>query len=45
MEVLMAIFVGAALALLLVAVAQHGVDSRPADADRPTHWWPGTPRS
>ena len=21
-----------------------GVDSRPVDADRPTRWWPATPR-
>ena len=31
--------------LLLVAAAFYGVDSRPVDADRPTRWWPGTPRS
>lgn len=32
-------------ALLLLAVAHEGVDSRPADADRATRWWPGTPRN
>lgn len=34
------------LALVLVAVlaAWWGVDSRPLDADRPTPWWPATPR-
>jgi hypothetical protein len=45
MEVLMTVLVTLAIALLLVAVAREGVDSRPADADRATHWWPGTPRS
>jgi hypothetical protein len=45
MEVLMTVLVTLAIALLLVVVAQEGVDSRPADADRATHWWPGTPRS
>ena len=36
--------------LLLVAATNWGVDSRPgfdsnrADLERPTRWWPGTPR-
>jgi hypothetical protein len=41
MEVLMTILLGVLLAML---AAQWGVDSRPVDADRPTHWWPATPR-
>ena len=32
------------LVLLLIGAAFYGVDSRPVDADRPTQWWPGTPR-
>ncbi len=34
------------LVLLLVALAAAawGADSRPLDADRPTRWWPATPR-
>ncbi len=34
------------LVLVLVALlaAGYGVDSRPVDADRPTRWWPATPR-
>ncbi len=32
-----------ALAIGLLATV-GGVDSRPVDADRPTRWWPATPR-
>jgi len=32
-----------ALVLGLLATV-CGVDSRPVDADRPTRWWPATPR-
>lgn len=45
----MAIMLGAlitglfALAIGLLATV-GGVDSRPVDADRPTRWWPATPR-
>lgn len=45
----MAIILGAAitglfaLAIGLLAMA-GGVDSRPVDADRPTRWFPATPR-
>jgi hypothetical protein len=45
MEALMTVLVTVAIALLLLAVAHEGVDSRPADADRATRWWPGTPRN
>jgi hypothetical protein len=41
MEVLMAILAALALALL---AAKWGVDSRLLDAERPTEWWPATPR-
>ena len=41
MEVLMTLLV--ALAMVVLA-AKWGVDSRPLDADRPTRWWPATPR-
>jgi len=41
MEVLMAVLV---IVLLVLLSARWGVDSRPADADRPTSWWPATPR-
>jgi len=30
--------------LLAMLAAKWGVDSRPLDADRPTRWWPATPR-
>ena len=33
------------IAVLLICVARWGVDSRPADADRTTRWWAGTPRN
>lgn len=32
------------LALLVMCAAKWAVDSRPVDADRPTQWWPATPR-
>jgi hypothetical protein len=34
------------LLMLLLAIAAQlwGEDSRPTDSDRPTRWWPGTPR-
>jgi hypothetical protein len=41
MEVLMVILL-LALGGLLIAVG--GADSRPQDIERPTHWWPATPR-
>jgi hypothetical protein len=41
MEVLMAVLV---LVLLVMLSARWGADSRPTDADRPTNWWPATPR-
>jgi hypothetical protein len=34
----------ALLVLLAMAADRWGVDSRPADVDRPTRWWPATPR-
>lgn len=34
----------ALLVLLAMTAARWGVDSRPADVDRPTSWWPATPR-
>jgi hypothetical protein len=41
MEVLITVLVTLALAML---AAKWGADSRPVDADRPTRWWPATPR-
>jgi hypothetical protein len=41
MEVLMALLM---LVLLALCAGRWGVDSRPTDADRPTRWWPATPR-
>ena len=41
MEVLMTVLI---LALFVMVAAQWGVDSRPLDTDRPTRWWPATPR-
>jgi len=41
MEVLVALLIAILLALLAV---RWGVDSRPADVDRTTRWWPATPR-
>jgi len=32
------------LAALAMVVATWGVDSRPLDTERPTPWWPATPR-
>jgi hypothetical protein len=40
MEALMTVV----LVLLITGAAFFGVDSRPVDADRPTRWWPSTPR-
>ena len=42
MEVLMAVIL--TLGLFAMCAAQWGVDSRPVDAERPTRWWPATPR-
>jgi hypothetical protein len=41
MEVLMTVLI---LVLLAMGAAKWGVDSRPLDIDRPTRWWPATPR-
>ncbi len=41
MEVLMTVLI---LVLLAMVAAQWGVDSRPLDVERPTRWWPATPR-
>jgi hypothetical protein len=41
MEVLMTVLL---LVLLALLASAWGVDSRPVDADRPTTWWPATPR-
>jgi len=41
MEVLMSLLI---LVLVAMSAARWGADSRPIDADRPTHWWPATPR-
>ena len=41
MEVLMAILV---LTLGALLASRWGVDSRLEDVDRPTPWWPATPR-
>lgn len=41
MELLVTLLV---LVLLAMAADRWGFDSRPADVDRPTHWWPATPR-
>jgi hypothetical protein len=41
MEVLMALLM---LLLLALCAWRWGVDSRPTDTDRPTRWWPATPR-
>lgn len=41
MEVLMSFLL---LVLVALLAAQWGVDSRLVDADRPTRWWPATPR-
>ena len=41
MEVVMTVLVALAMVLL---VAKWGADSRPLDVDRPTPWWPATPR-
>ena len=30
--------------LLVLCAAPWAVDSRPADVERATHWWPATPR-
>jgi len=41
----MEILVSLSLLFLLAVSAQlWGVDSRPADLDRVTRWWPGSPR-
>jgi len=41
----MEILVSLTLLFLLAVSAQlWGVDSRPADLDRVTRWWPGSPR-
>lgn len=34
------------LLMLLLAISAHlwGEDSRPADSDHATRWWPGAPR-
>jgi hypothetical protein len=43
--VLMEAWMLVVLALLVViGAAGWGADSRLTDADRPTRWWPGTPR-
>jgi hypothetical protein len=42
MEVLMTILI---LTALCLAAGFWGADSRPLDVDRPTKWWPATPRS
>jgi hypothetical protein len=41
MEVLMTVLI---LVLLAMLAARWGVDSRPLDIERPTPWWPATPR-
>jgi hypothetical protein len=41
MEALMAVLL---LILLAMLAMRWGVDSRPVDAERPTRWWPATPR-
>jgi hypothetical protein len=41
MDVLMTVLM---LVLLALLAARWGVDSRPLDIDRPTRWWPATPR-
>jgi len=41
MEVLMSLLI---LVLVAMCAARWGADSRPIDADRPTRWWPATPR-
>jgi hypothetical protein len=41
MEVLMSLLI---VVLLVMCAARWGADSRPVDADRPTRWWPATPR-
>jgi hypothetical protein len=42
MEVLIAFLL---LVLLALCAANWAVDSRPVDAERPTRWWPATPRN
>ena len=32
------------LTLLAILAEKFAVDSRPLDVDRPTRWWPATPR-
>ncbi len=41
MEVLITVLI---LVLLATLAAKFGADSRPLDIDRPTRWWPATPR-
>lgn len=38
-----ALILGLALAVLVVASAKFGADSRPADDSRATRWWPADP--
>jgi hypothetical protein len=42
MEVLMTTLL--LMVLLAMLASAWGADSRPVDADRPTRWWPATPR-
>jgi hypothetical protein len=45
MEIMVAALITGLFALVLGLLATvAGVDSRPVDADRPTRWWPATPR-
>ncbi|HKB17868.1 MAG TPA: hypothetical protein VKF28_02455 [Candidatus Dormibacteraeota bacterium] len=45
MGILIAALITGLFALVLGLLATvGGVDSRPVDADRPTRWWPATPR-
>jgi len=41
MELVMTLLI---LVLVAMCAARWGADSRPIDADRPTRWWPATPR-
>jgi hypothetical protein len=41
MELLITVLI---LVLLAMLAAGWGVDSRPLDIERPTRWWPATPR-